>query len=346
MAEGKSTFNDIADKLLLVLVLVLLLASSIYLLVMIRVERGKLEDGQVSLKPARPIAAKPIDVALYQGYINQVVDGIPVGSVTNRTVFNPERRVACVNPNCAKPIPWTAMVCPFCMMEQPEIKPEDNDQDEDGIPDAWEKEHGMDPYNPNDALMDPDGDGFTNREEYESKTDPADAESRPPFAAKLRITGTRQNLIDLTFWGTQQFSADELRFQLNSRKRGRSYFVVIGDEIEGYAVDRYLPDADDGVTLILTKDGNEYKLVKDEPFTFGDWTANLILVLNGRQFRGLKKGSEITVEEEQYIVVDISEQAVIIQNKATEEDLTVGRISPAEVRQLKARMGGGTLRRR
>jgi hypothetical protein len=193
--------------------------------------------------------------------------------------------------------------------------------------------------------MDPDGDGFSNREEYESKTDPVDPESRPPIAAKLRIAGKpRQDLIDLTFWGTQQFSADELRFQLNSRKRGRSYFVVIGDEIEGYTVDRYL-QGDTGVTLVLKKDGNEYELIKDEPFTFGDWTANLILLTNGRQFRGMKVGSEITVEDD-YIVVDISVETVIIRDKNTDEDLSVGRISPAEYQRLKARMGGGTLRRR
>lgn len=346
MAEGKNTFSDIVDKLLLVLVLVALLASSVYLLVMIRVERGKLKDGEVGLKPARPIAARPIDLASYQESIDKVVIGLADGGPTNRPPWQPAARVACINPQCQRPILWTALVCPFCGIEQPPPEKPTDDHDEDGIPDQYEKDQGMDPYNPTDALMDPDQDGFTNREEYESKTDPNDQESRPPLAAKLRITGTRQNLIDLTFWGTQQFSADELRFQLNSRKRGRSYFVVIGDEIEGYTVDRYLPDAEAGVTLILAKDGKEYQLIKDEPFTFGDWSANLLLLLNGRQFRGVKVNGEITVEDEAYIVVDISEETVIIRNKNTGEDLSVGRISPAEIQQLRGRMGGGSTRRR
>ena len=40
------------------------------------------------------------------------------------------------------------------------------DTDGDGIPDWWEKEHGLDPKNPADAAQDRDGDGYTNIEEY------------------------------------------------------------------------------------------------------------------------------------------------------------------------------------
>jgi hypothetical protein len=350
MAEGKSTFKEIADKLLLVLVLVLLLASSVYLLLMIRIERGKLKAGDAGLRTSRPIAAQPIDLAAYQASVDRLLNPSANTGPTNRVPFTSEDRVACINPQCQRPIPYDALACPFCAAEQPELEPPDNDQDDDGIPDDYEKDHEMDPYDPRDALMDPDADGFSNREEYESRTDPTDPASRPPEAAKLRITprGAVQTLIDLTFWGTQRFSADELRFQLNSRERGRSYFAVIGDEIEGYLVNRFLPDAEKGPTLILTKDGNEYSLVKDEPFTFGDWTATLVSLLNARQYRNLKRGSEIEAGGVTYIVVDISRESVIIQNKETGKDLNVGRISPAEAQLLRSRMsmGRGSMRPR
>jgi hypothetical protein len=45
------------------------------------------------------------------------------------------------------------------------------DTDKDGMPDWWEKAHGLDP-NKNDANEDPDGDGLTNLQEYQNKTDP------------------------------------------------------------------------------------------------------------------------------------------------------------------------------
>ncbi|RMG53064.1 MAG: pectate lyase [Acidobacteria bacterium] len=41
-----------------------------------------------------------------------------------------------------------------------------SDSDHDGMPDAWERAHGLDPYNPQDGNGDLDGDGYTNVEEY------------------------------------------------------------------------------------------------------------------------------------------------------------------------------------
>ncbi len=46
------------------------------------------------------------------------------------------------------------------------------DSDGDGIPDDWEREHGLDPNDPSDAQLDPDNDGLTNLEEYHNDTDP------------------------------------------------------------------------------------------------------------------------------------------------------------------------------
>jgi pectate lyase len=40
------------------------------------------------------------------------------------------------------------------------------DADHDGIPDAWEKKHGLNPGDPGDGGVDRDGDGYTNVEEY------------------------------------------------------------------------------------------------------------------------------------------------------------------------------------
>lgn len=47
------------------------------------------------------------------------------------------------------------------------------DTDEDGLPDWWEILHGFDPEEPSDAEEDPDGDGYSNLEEYLAGTDPA-----------------------------------------------------------------------------------------------------------------------------------------------------------------------------
>ena len=48
----------------------------------------------------------------------------------------------------------------------------DNDTDADGLPNAWELEFGLDPFDPSDANLDTDGDSLTNHEEYILGTDP------------------------------------------------------------------------------------------------------------------------------------------------------------------------------
>jgi len=50
----------------------------------------------------------------------------------------------------------------------PELQggPPPADTDHDGMPDQWEWEHGLRPRDPEDASADPDGDGFTNLEDY------------------------------------------------------------------------------------------------------------------------------------------------------------------------------------
>lgn len=56
-----------------------------------------------------------------------------------------------------------------------------------GVPSAWFETYGLDVLNPNVLNEDADGDGFTNREEFDAKTDPTKKESHPPYYLKLRL---------------------------------------------------------------------------------------------------------------------------------------------------------------
>jgi hypothetical protein len=53
------------------------------------------------------------------------------------------------------------------------------DADLDGMADDWERAVGLDPANPADALLDPDGDGYSNRAEFDAGTAPGDTTSHP-----------------------------------------------------------------------------------------------------------------------------------------------------------------------
>jgi hypothetical protein len=47
------------------------------------------------------------------------------------------------------------------------------DGDRDGMPDAWERSHGLDPASAADAASDGDRDGYTAIEEFLNGTDPS-----------------------------------------------------------------------------------------------------------------------------------------------------------------------------
>ena len=55
----------------------------------------------------------------------------------------------------------------------------DPDDDNDGMPDTYETSNGFNPLDASDATSDPDGDGYTNLEEYQAGTNPHDPASKP-----------------------------------------------------------------------------------------------------------------------------------------------------------------------
>ena len=60
------------------------------------------------------------------------------------------------------------------------------DADGDGMPDSWEIENHLDPYDTNDANSDYDGDGKTNLVEYQNNTNPNDSPIR--FLQPVTVT--------------------------------------------------------------------------------------------------------------------------------------------------------------
>ncbi len=68
----------------------------------------------------------------------------------------------------------------------------DDDDDNDGMPDDWEQEHGLDSEDADDAELDADGDGFSNLAEYRARTDPKDDLDHPVVDTNSGFTANYQ----------------------------------------------------------------------------------------------------------------------------------------------------------
>lgn len=125
-------------------------------------------------------------ITLTPGKIPEIAEGAA-------SFLGPESRVFCEQgeagkpTSCGMPIPLGSKECPLCGAIQPgEVQANKADGDEDGLPDEWEKQYGLN-VAINDANEDLDKDGFTNMEEFLAKTNPADASSHPPYVASLTV---------------------------------------------------------------------------------------------------------------------------------------------------------------
>ncbi|MEA2100953.1 MAG: PKD domain-containing protein [Thermodesulfobacteriota bacterium] len=90
------------------------------------------------------------------------------------------------------------------------------DNDSDGMPDAWEVEHGLDPA-VDDASLDSDNDGISNLEEYISQSDPCDASDNAPVARAVASAGEESEpfsptRIDLDAGASSDPNGDALSF--------------------------------------------------------------------------------------------------------------------------------------
>jgi len=81
------------------------------------------------------------------------------------------------------------------------------DSDNDGMPDTYEIDNGLDPFDDSDAAADADEDGYSNLEEFEQGTDPNDPEDHPtppwvvadmlrPHAGQGWVAGTLRVPVD------------------------------------------------------------------------------------------------------------------------------------------------------
>jgi pectate lyase len=130
----------------------------------------KATEGEVRVREPFPAPAVPTESAV--SAFKRVLDG--AGATLPRRDAVDERIIASVR--TGKTTFGDGIIdTPADVGGWPEYRPgpSPEDGDRDGMPDAWERSHGLDPSNPADAASDGDRDGYTAIEEYLNGTDPS-----------------------------------------------------------------------------------------------------------------------------------------------------------------------------
>ena len=326
----KEWFKDNYEKIILMMAIVALIFSCAKLV-------KEIQDDHDAVNPILQrlnLLGKEVETGDTLHFDNQIAAAL--ASTTNalnsrgRATVS-ELRVACVK--CGKPILYDADTCPFCLEPQPEIiDSESLDTDGDGIPDSMELAWGLNPQDPTDASGDLDGDGFTNLEEYLAGTDPSDPESYPDPIVKLRVAAIRPVPFYLRFVGTQLMPDSSVRVQLNMQTLERTYFAKLGDEILGYKVDSYEPDALSGETLKMVRleDQRPVTLVKGRPYTEQELAILFVSLLDRTRLPVQRLNNVFTFHEQQYKIIDIRRESVQIQSIKNGAAITVSMLSAAE----------------
>jgi hypothetical protein len=331
LMQSSSPLKNNYEKYVLLILLLILIGSCAWLVLAVIDQRG-VNDNYVANTKIGGATYTVQDTTGFERMLASARDTASKPLEHPERSFVSEERVACVK--CGKPIPYSALNCPFCLQAQPEIIDADTiDTDGDGITDKVELELGLNPQDPSDAHNDLDGDGFTNLEELQAGTDPQSNKSMPDPIVKLRVLAVKPIPFYLRFVSESTFADGSMRFQLNMQSQSApTLFVKLNDIAMGYQVTKFDPNGKDGPTLTLVRvaDKRVVNLVRGRPVTENELAIKFVFLIDRTALPVKRLNDVFELRGKQYKVIDIKSANVVIQDVATMKKINVPKITEAE----------------
>ena len=197
------------------------------------------------------------------------------------------------------------------------------------VPNSWLLDHRLDILSQNVLDQDNDGDGFTNLDEYNGKTDPTDPKSHPPYWTKLVLT----RFVRIPF--RLRYDAGNGPFQINTVDLEQpTQFLNVGDMVKGtrFKLTKFekKEKLDNGmrrdvseVTLVNQDTNEPIVLPKQEEVDSPTTYAVLTYLWTGKPF-AVKKNQEFTLKPEdgvKYRCMDLSDTDVKIVKEDENKEL-------------------------
>src|SRR5437016_14376288 len=193
------------------------------------------------------------------------------------------------------------------------------------VPNDWFEQFGLSIVDADVLDQDPDGDGFTNLDEWQGGTNPTDKDSHPDYLTKLHLVSATEEPFPFIFssWvgGT---------FALNTIDQSEpTQFLKVGDVIRGtdfkivkftgkHERNQYGTKVDVSELLLEHKATHvQVTLVKEKVATSPQSVATFVYTWGGRREFEVRKDQEFSlkpVEEINYKLVDVPPNKAVIVN--------------------------------
>jgi hypothetical protein len=208
------------------------------------------------------------------------------------------------------------------------------------VPNDWFEQFAL-PIEKGDVLdQDPDGDGFTNLDEWQGGTDPTEKNSHPDYLTKLHLVSAAEEPFGYMFssWvgGTFQVNAVDQSEPTQFLKKGD---VIRGTDFkvvkftEKHDRNQYGTKVDVSELLLEHRESKaQVTLVKEKVATSPQSVATFVYTWGGRNEFEVRKDQEFSlkpVEAIKYKLVDVqSDKAVIVNTETPNAPIEIGFAAP------------------
>ncbi|MEO5720478.1 MAG: Amuc_1099 family pilus-like system protein [Chthoniobacterales bacterium] len=208
------------------------------------------------------------------------------------------------------------------------------------VPNEWLEQFGL-PIAEADVLtQDPDGDGFTNLEEWHGKTNPTEKNSHPAFVAKLKMKSFNREPFRLVF-----ASRTDDTFLLNtSDLKEPTQFRKMGDQIRGtkFKIVQFTPKSEvnqqggevdvSELTIENMENRERLSLVKEKIMVSPESIGTFVYQWGTPRELVIKKDQEFSLPPEmeiRYKLIDVQPgHAVIVNTQKPDERIEIGPLNP------------------